>query len=221
MQPSLHDPTVAFLVLAALLVVVGAALRRRPRRPRSYLPKASGGRRMSDDPVLKATVPVRRVAGIGRPAAPVANDDPLAAFDGCTVRYRARLMGREQGRVYAALLDWAAPRGLRVSTEVSLAALFTVTHAQKAEQWRAWGKIKQKYLDFLVLDETCRPLCGVEYHGTGHFQGDAAARDAVKRRAFALAGLPLVEVGPDTAPGAVAEAVARALGEEAPSLAAE
>ena len=218
MSTPLADPTLGLAILIAVAVLavdlgLRAAIRR--RRARLKMPDLKGGRRsLGRDAALLAAVPVRRLRATGAAApAPVADpSDPLDGLRGCTIRHRGRLMGREQGRVYAALLDWAVPLGLRVSTEVSMSAIFTVSHASRREQLRGFGKVRQKYVDFLILDAECRPLCGVEYHGTGHFQGDAAARDAIKRFAFARAGLPLIEMRHDAPVEAGIAAVAQATG---------
>jgi hypothetical protein len=48
--------------------------------------------------------------------------------------------------------------------------------------------------DFLLVDENCHPRQAIEYQGGGHHQGDAAARDAVKKEALRRAGIPYHEV---------------------------
>ena len=60
----------------------------------------------------------------------------------------------------------------------------------------AWRAISAKRLDFLIIDGRGFPAVAVEYHGTGHHQegGQAAARDAVKRRALEKAGIEFVEI---------------------------
>ena len=44
------------------------------------------------------------------------------------------------------------------------------------------------------IDEACRPRHAIEYQGTGHHQGTAAARDAVKKEALRRAGIGYHEV---------------------------
>lgn len=44
------------------------------------------------------------------------------------------------------------------------------------------------------MDENCRVVHAIEYQGTGHHQGTAAARDAVKREALRRAGIGCHEV---------------------------
>jgi hypothetical protein len=44
------------------------------------------------------------------------------------------------------------------------------------------------------MDEACQPRHAIEYHGVGHHQGTAAARDAVKKEALRRAGIGYHEV---------------------------
>ena len=83
--------------------------------------------------------------------------------------------------------------------------------AEEAPGWRAMGQvslgeilssenkdaflaINSKRVDLLIVDADCRPLHAVEFQGTGHHQGMAAARDAVKREALRRAGIGYVEI---------------------------
>lgn len=86
----------------------------------------------------------------------------------------------------------------RVFAEVSLGAFVTTEspEGEKRKGWQAWMAINSKRVDFLIIDTFGHPAVAVEYHGTGHHQegGQAAARDAVKRRALEKAGVELVEI---------------------------
>jgi hypothetical protein len=44
------------------------------------------------------------------------------------------------------------------------------------------------------VDEDCKPRHAIEYHGAAHYQGSAAARDAVKKEALRRAGIGYHEV---------------------------
>jgi hypothetical protein len=44
------------------------------------------------------------------------------------------------------------------------------------------------------MDDNCLPRHALEYQGAGHFQGTAAARDAVKKEALRRAGIGYHEV---------------------------
>lgn len=93
------------------------------------------------------------------------------------------------------LVKTRAAHHYRVFAEVSLGA-FVTTEGQKREGWLAWRAINSKRVDFLIIDTFGHPAAAVEYHGSGHHLegGQAAARDAVKRRALEKAGIELVEI---------------------------
>ena len=89
-------------------------------------------------------------------------------------------------------------RRYRVFAEISLGA-FVATEGPRDRKeigQLAWRAISAKRLDFLIIDGRGFPAVAVEYHGTGHHQegGQAAARDAVKRRALEKAGIEFVEI---------------------------
>ncbi|HRA93186.1 MAG TPA: DUF2726 domain-containing protein, partial [Aestuariivirga sp.] len=58
----------------------------------------------------------------------------------------------------------------------------------------AYRCINSKRIDLLLVDEECNPRHALEYQGGGHYQGTAAARDAVKKEALRRAGIGYHEV---------------------------
>lgn len=66
-----------------------------------------------------------------------------------------------------------------------------ILRCQDAEAYRC---INSKRIDLLLVDGECHPRHAVEYHGGGHYQGTAAARDAVKKEALRRAGIGYHEV---------------------------
>ena len=58
----------------------------------------------------------------------------------------------------------------------------------------AYACINSKRVDLLLVDDNCRARHALEYQGTGHHQGSAAARDAVKKEALRKAGIGYHEV---------------------------
>ncbi|WP_246034538.1 DUF2726 domain-containing protein [Qipengyuania marisflavi] len=58
----------------------------------------------------------------------------------------------------------------------------------------AYFAVNSKRVDFALMDEHCRVVHAIEYQGTGHHQGSAAARDAVKKEALRKAGIGYHEV---------------------------
>ena len=79
---------------------------------------------------------------------------------------------------------------------------------------RAHSAINAKRVDVLVVAGNGLPVLAVEYQGAGHYQGDAAARDAVKREALRRAGVAYVEAfetdGPEDIRRKVRDVLARA-----------
>lgn len=58
----------------------------------------------------------------------------------------------------------------------------------------AYGCINAKRVDLLLVDGDYRPVAAIEYQGSGHHLGTAAARDAVKKEALRRAGIGYHEV---------------------------
>jgi len=66
-----------------------------------------------------------------------------------------------------------------------------ILRCQDAEAYRC---INSKRIDLLLVDGECHPRHAIEYQGDGHYQGMAAARDAVKKEALRRAGIGYHEV---------------------------
>ena len=58
----------------------------------------------------------------------------------------------------------------------------------------AYLAINSKRVDFALMDPDARVVHTIEYQGSGHHQGTAAARDAVKKEALRKAGIGYHEV---------------------------
>ncbi len=58
----------------------------------------------------------------------------------------------------------------------------------------AFLSVNSKRVDFALMDENCCVVHALEYQGTGHHQGNAAARDAVKREALRRADIGYHEI---------------------------
>jgi len=82
----------------------------------------------------------------------------------------------------------AARKGHRVFAQTSLGE---VLHSNDSKAFRC---INSKRVDILVIDREGYPVFAVEYQGSGHYQGDAPARDAVKKEALRKAGVGYLEV---------------------------
>ncbi len=76
----------------------------------------------------------------------------------------------------------------RVMAQVSLGEILRSTNSE------AFSCVNSKRVDMLLVDDNCWPRHAIEYHGDGHYQGTAAARDAVKKEALRRAGIGYHEV---------------------------
>lgn len=100
------------------------------------------------------------------------------------------LMNKSEYSVFCKLekLLSASHRGYRVFSQVSLGEILG------SDDKQAYLAINSKRADFVIIDWSGLPIAVVEYHGSGHFQGDAVVRDAVKREACASAGIMFIEL---------------------------
>ena len=130
---------------------------------------------------------------------------------------RRRLMSPKEAQVFKAAeavvktldLKW------RVMAQVSLGEVLA------SSDKRAYAAINSKRVDILLISSAGEPVAAIEYQGSGHYLGTAAARDAVKREALRRAGVAYIEVTPshDLA-GHLSSEVARVAGETTSGLAA-
>ena len=81
-----------------------------------------------------------------------------------------------------------ANRGYRVFAQTSLGEVLASSDKD------AFSSINSKRVDMLIMDEAGWPALAIEYQGEGHYQGTAAARDAVKKEALRKAGIRCLEI---------------------------
>ena len=100
-------------------------------------------------------------------------------------RSEAQVLYAAERAVSTADLNW------RVMAQVSLGEVLACRDA------RAYSAINSKRVDLLIVSRSGDPIAAIEYQGQGHYQGTAAARDAVKKEALRRAGVRYIEVTPD------------------------
>ncbi len=100
------------------------------------------------------------------------------------------LLNKGEARVFAELdkLVIARNPGWQVMAQVSVGEFVM------SDDPEAHACINSKRVDLLLVDAQCRARHALEYQGTGHHQGSAAARDAVKKEALRKAGIGYHEV---------------------------
>ena len=103
---------------------------------------------------------------------------------------KRRLLSSSEYKVFKIVEDdiAAARRGYRVFAQTSLGEILSSPHDD------AFHSINSKRIDILIDDSGGWPTVAVEYQGSGHYQGTAAARDAIKKEALRKAGVRYVEV---------------------------
>ena len=158
-------------------------------------------------------VPSRRVGGevmegfpSRREAAPVTDPaEQLRLVMGAEFKKR-RLLSRSEAQVlYAAerAINTAADLNWRVMAQVSLGEVLACPDA------RAYSAINSKRVDLLIVSRSGDPIAAIEYQGHGHYQGTAAARDAVKKEALRKAGVRYIEVTPESGTEEMAREISR------------
>ncbi len=94
-------------------------------------------------------------------------------------------------------LDW------RAMAQVSMGEILS---SPDSEAYRA---INSKRVDLLIIGADRMPVCAIEYQGGGHYQGNAAVRDAVKKEALRRADIPYIEVIQGDTPAEVRRHIAK------------
>ncbi|AUX76307.1 DUF2726 domain-containing protein [Sinorhizobium fredii] len=100
------------------------------------------------------------------------------------------LLNKSEARVFKELDRIVISRNptWQVMAQVSLGEIV------RSEDPLAHSCINSKRVDLLLVDGNCQPRHAIEYQGGAHYQGDAAARDAVKKEALRRAGIGYHEV---------------------------
>lgn len=102
---------------------------------------------------------------------------------------KQRVMTASEYRLFAIVESEIASQrsGCRVFAQTSLGEIL------KSNDSDAFRSINSKRVDILIVDRGGWPYLAIEYQGDGHFQGTAAARDAVKKEALRKAGVQYLE----------------------------
>jgi hypothetical protein len=103
---------------------------------------------------------------------------------------KQRLLSQTEYRAFKIIETEVAAerRGYRVFAQTSLGEVL------KSPNDDAFRSINSKRVDILIVDQGGWPIVAIEHQGPGHYQGTAAARDAVKKEALRKAGIRYVEV---------------------------
>lgn len=118
---------------------------------------------------------------------------------------KRRILNKTEARVFFAVEKALeqTDTGWRVMAQVNLGEIL------ESDDKHAFMAINSKRVDVLVIGTNGAPIAAIEYQGGGHYQGTAAARDAVKKEALRKAGIGYFEVKPGDKPEDVRRMVAR------------
>ena len=121
---------------------------------------------------------------------------------------RRRLLNASEYQAFKIIEDDIAleRRGYRVFAQTSLGEVLT------SPTENAFRSINSKRVDILIVDPGGWPVAAVEYQGGGHYQGTAAARDAVKKEALRKADVRYVEITPSDSAEQIRSRVREQLG---------
>jgi uncharacterized protein DUF2726 len=121
------------------------------------------------------------------------------------VEFEARpLLNRSEFQVLLALEEAvrALNAGHRVMAQTCYGEFLKLKSRERNDDTnRAYRSINSKRADFVIIDAAGYAVAVVEYQGSGHYQGTAELRDAVKREACRSAGVVLIEVMPNFSKG--------------------
>lgn len=123
--------------------------------------------------------------------------------------FKSRPLLNQPERRLLAVIDQALTEyspGWRAMAQVCLGEILA------SQDQDAFLAINSKRVDLLIVDGNCQPLHAIEFQGTGHHQGTAAARDAVKKEALRKAGIGYVEVVSGDTPAEVRAMIRKLVG---------
>ncbi|MGG5818908.1 DUF2726 domain-containing protein [Falsiroseomonas sp. HW251] len=191
------DPAALLAILVVAGLFIGVIVKLLASRSRGLkerkLKRGSWEQRKRSPGFPDWSPPTAYRAPPARPSAPAAK--PTDAADQLRIVLGAEfasqpLLNRSEARVFAELERAVIARNpnWRVMAQVSLGEVLVARDAA------AFSCINSKRVDLLLVDGDCRPRHAIEYQGPGHYQGNAVARDAVKREALRRAGIGYHEV---------------------------
>lgn len=126
---------------------------------------------------------------------------------------KRRVLSYEEYRIFKIVesLINRARAGHRVFAQTSLGEIL------RSDNSDAFHSINSKRIDILIVDRDGWPALAVEHQGSGHYQGNAAARDAIKKEALRKAGVRYLEVTDSDDDTLIRDRVCEMLGYARPS----
>jgi hypothetical protein len=120
----------------------------------------------------------------------VANVEDQLHFVANSAFRKRKIMNRDEYSLFRKLERFISQyhRAFRIFPQVSLGEIMS------SEDKNAYSSINSKRVDFVIINQYGEPCAVVEYQGSGHYQGNAVARDAVKKEACRKADIRYFEI---------------------------
>jgi hypothetical protein len=125
---------------------------------------------------------------------------------------RRRVMNRSEYRVFK-IVEGELTNirgGFRLFAQTSLGEVLS------SPSGSAFRAINAKRVDMLIVDPFGLPALAIEYQGEHHYQGNAAARDAIKKEALRKAGVKYLEIQAEFSDEQIRQRLHEHLGSETP-----
>nr|WP_269467973.1 DUF2726 domain-containing protein [Devosia ureilytica] len=200
-----------FLLLAAAALYAAFGSGRLPRPFRSL-----GRRRPYSGPKRSSPTPLNAYPRVVPKSTPVLDSsDQLRVVMGAAFE-KTRLMSRPEYDVFRVVethLRRCGP-GYRLMAQTSMGEFI------RSADPSAHSSINSKRVDMLIIDTFGFAVVAIEHQGSGHYQNDAAARDAVKREALRRAGIEYLEIFQHHQPEEICALVSGAIERSKPPAAA-
>lgn len=119
---------------------------------------------------------------------------------GAEPRHEARALLSEWERGALAALRDSVPPGWHVCPQVRIADFLTVTGGSDKARFTANSRIRQRSVDFLLIDGDARPRLVIELDDNSHHRKDRRRRDAQNDAAYEQAGVPVRHIRPGRKP---------------------
>ena len=214
MSADAWTPGLALLIAVVALIAVRSHIRKlRLARSRLQMERDQAHRRVVD---LERIISEREQRSErGRQNSIQLIDNQIDAVNDNSVSFYPRpVMNKGESVVFYAAKSALARRGLRdwhVFPQVSLGEFIGTDSVWEFRANRAHQSINSKRCDVLIANEKGLPVAVIEFQGSGHYQGNASGRDAVKRIAAERAVIGFVEVPDGLSRAQITDLILRAI----------
>ena len=137
-------------------------------------------------------------------------ENQLAAIKDKDVKFtKQKILNVSEAKVFyrtRQILDKHNKQNWHVFAQVSYGEFLSTSCFSDIKKQRAYSAINSKRADILIADNFGMPRIVIEYQGEGHYQGNAAKRDEIKKTACEKAGIVFLELYPNFSDKEIADA---------------